>query len=78
MPAKKSKRVESLRLTPTGKMVILIDMENTKGPIEFRVDDVEFTLEVMQLVLDRVGSTFPVNSFTKKQEKQLAEYVKGE
>jgi len=79
MPAKKkSKRVESLRFTPTGKMVILIDMQEAKGPFEFRIDDVDTTLDVMSVIADKLGPSMAVNTFTQKEEKDLTKYVKGE
>jgi len=78
MPRKKKEPVKSLPLTPTGKMVILIEMAEADGPIEFRVDDVDVVLSVMQLLINEIGPTMPVDSYAKKEEKRLAEYVRGE
>lgn len=62
---------------PTGKMVVLIEMENVDGPLELRVNDVDIVLDVMRTMVDHMGNTLDVSSYTEDEEKILAEYVKG-
>lgn len=76
--AKKKKVVKkSVKFQPTGKMVVLIEMENVDGPFELRIDDVDIVLDVMRTMIDHMGNTFDVSSYTEEEEKVLAEYVKG-
>lgn len=62
---------------PTGKMVVLIEMENVDGPFELRVNDVDIVLDVMRTMVGHMGNTLDVSSYTEDEEKLLAEYVRG-
>lgn len=72
-----TKKMESFPFKPTGKMVVLIEMENVDGPFELRVNDVDIVLDVMRTMVDHMGNTLDVSSYTEDEEKVLAEYVKG-
>ena len=72
-----TKKMESFPFKPTGKMVVLIEMENVDGPFELRVNDVDIVLDVMRTMVDHMGNTLDVSSYTEDEEKILAEYVKG-
>jgi hypothetical protein len=76
--AKKKKTVKSLPFTPTGTMVVLIDMKEVDGPFELRIDnDVDAVLDVLRTLLSHMGPTMPVDSYSAKEEKKLAKYVRG-
>lgn len=72
-----TKKMESFPFKPTGKMVVLIEMENVDGPFELRVNDVDIVLDVMRTMVGHMGNTLDVSSYTEDEEKLLAEYVRG-
>ena len=75
---KKANTKKSLPFRPTGKMVVLIEMEDVDGPFELRVNDVDIVLDVMRTMIDHMGNTLDVSSYTDEEEKLLAEYVRGQ
>lgn len=77
MPKKKKTTKNPLKFQPTGKMVVLIEMEGVDGPFELRVNDVDIVLDVMRTMIDHMGNTLDVSSYTDEEEKLLAKYVRG-
>lgn len=77
MAKKKKTTKKSAKFKPTGKMVVLIEMEGVTGPFELRVDDVDIVLDVMRTMIGHMGNTLDVASYTDEEEKLLAEYVRG-
>lgn len=73
----KKRTSKSPIFTPTGKMVVLIEMKDVDGPFELRVDDVDIVLDVMRAMIAHMGNTLDVNSYTDEEEKILTEYVRG-
>lgn len=59
--------VDELRIEFTGKMSILIELENY-GPMEYRLDDKDVCLKVFRLLIQEMGPTTPVNSYNKRTE----------
>lgn len=76
MPRKKKTTKQSLPFKPSGKMVVLIEMEGVDGPFELRVNDVDIVLDVMRTMIDHMGNVLDVSSYTDEEEKLLAEYVR--
>lgn len=62
------KKKKELALRPTGRMTVIVEMEEW-GPIEFKIDDVDMTLLVVG-VLAQVPSTV-VGSYTARHRKTL-------
>lgn len=67
--------MENLHLKFTGKMTILIEIEDY-GPIEWRVDDFAITKKVCKVLLDATDNTTTVNSYDKRQEKKYRDMLK--
>lgn len=65
----KKKKVDDMHLTFTGKMVIIVELEEF-GPMEFTIDDKDMVLDVMKVILG-VSNNFSVNSYSKRDEKTL-------
>ncbi len=59
--------VDALPLEFTGKMSILIELENY-GPMEYRLDDKDVCLKVLRLLMQEMGPTTSVNSYNKRTE----------
>lgn len=60
---------KELSLTFTGKAVFVADMKDF-GPMEFSIDDIELTMEIVRSIMGVSGS-FPVNSYNEKEGKRL-------
>lgn len=60
------KKKDSLALKPTGRMSVIVEMEEW-GPIEFKINDVDMTLAVVG-VLSQVPSIV-VDKYTKRDRK---------
>jgi hypothetical protein len=67
MPKKKTEPLKEFALKFTGKMSILIELEDT-GPMQFRVDDIDVALEVARLILKHTQHTMTVDSYNKREE----------
>lgn len=65
----KKKKTDDIHLTFTGKMVIIVELEEF-GPMEFTIDDKDMTLDIMKVMLG-ISNNFTVNSYSKKEEKAL-------
>jgi hypothetical protein len=52
---------DGLKLDLTGKAVLIF--ESNWGPIEFRFDDLEITMDLLRIVVDNLGPSFPINTF---------------
>lgn len=59
-----------LHLKFTGKMSIIIDLEET-GPIEIRINGVDTVSTVIRAILPLLNNSFPVNSYNKREEKNM-------
>jgi hypothetical protein len=70
MSKKKTKPVEEIKLNFTGKATILIELEDF-GPIEYRINDMDVVINILELLLAEMGTTTPVNSYDKKTQKKL-------
>lgn len=68
MPRKKKEPVKEFKLKFTGKMSILIELEDT-GPIQFRVDDLDTVLAVTQIILDKTDHRLTVDSYNTREQK---------
>lgn len=73
----KKKKAENM-FKPTGKMVMLIEVEDTSGPVELRINDTDIVLDIMRIVVGHMGTTLDVSSYSKAEEEVLAKYVRGE
>lgn len=67
MPRKKKEPLKEFALKFTGKMSILIELEE-HGPIQFRVDDIDIALEVARLILKHTDNKMSVDSYGKREE----------
>lgn len=54
--------VEGLKLDFTGKMSLLIELEG-HGPIEFRINDKDVCIKIVQVLLNEMGTKTTVNSY---------------
>lgn len=70
MPKKKKEPLKEFKLKFTGKMSILIELEDT-GPIQFRVDDIDVALEVARLILKHTDNKMTVDAYNKREETTL-------
>jgi len=68
MPRKKKKAPKELNLNFTGKMSILIELESS-GPIQWRVNDMDTTQEVVRVMLRHLNDTVPIDSYDTKEQK---------
>lgn len=66
-----------LRLQPTGRMSVIIEVEGY-GPMQIRVDDLDTVLDVIGVLLgpDESG-TMTVDSYGKRVEKRLKQVLDG-
>jgi hypothetical protein len=70
MPRKKKEPLKEFKLKFTGKMSILIELEDT-GPIQFRVDDMDVALEVARIILDHTDNKMVVDTYNAREENTL-------
>jgi hypothetical protein len=54
--------VEGLKLDFTGKMSLLIELDE-HGPIEFRINDKDVCLKIVQVLLTEMGARTTVDSY---------------
>jgi hypothetical protein len=51
-------------------MSIIIELEET-GPIEIRINGVDTVSTVIRAILPLLNNSFPVNSYNKREEKNM-------
>jgi hypothetical protein len=62
--------MEDFKLTFTGKMSILVELEE-HGPLQYNINDMDVVLDVLRTVLNATDNKTPVNSYNKREEKTL-------
>lgn len=67
---KKTEPMEEFKLKFTGKMSIVIELEDY-GPMQFRVNDIDVALEVARLILKHTDNKMSVDSYGKREETTL-------
>ena len=72
MPRKKKQ--EEITLTFTGKMVVIVELEEF-GPMEFTIDDKDTAKDIMHVILG-VSGTMEPKSYSAKEEKTLRKLLK--
>ena len=71
MPRKKKETSQpSLRLDLNGKALLMLDTDEW-GPIELRIDDKETAVELLRVIVDKMGNLSTVDSYTKAEGKKL-------
>lgn len=68
--------ITSLRLDLNGKALLMLDTDEW-GPIELRIDDKEIAVKLLQVIVDNLGNTSTVNSYTKAEGKKLKKMITG-
>jgi len=75
MMPKKTKPTD-LQLKFTGKMSVLIELEGY-GPLEFRVNDLDVVKKVAAVILDVTDNITTVNSYGKREQKNMQKLLDG-
>ena len=65
---------DELRMTPTGKAIVLVELEE-HGPIEWRINDKQIVLELIRVILNESEHQTTVNSYNKKEEKKMRDML---
>lgn len=73
---KKTRTTKNFELKFTGKMDILIDLEDS-GPMEFRINDLTLAMKVMRLLLDESTNEFPVGSYDNRTKNKYNKILDG-
>lgn len=66
----KVKKQKELKLDFTGKMTVIAELKNY-GPIQWRINDKDAVLSVLQVILDKMGDTTSVDSYSAREGKTL-------
>jgi hypothetical protein len=74
MPRKKKEVSPELVLKFTGKMSILIEQEHY-GPMEYRINDLDIVMKIVRLLIDEIGPSTPVNSYTATTQKTFTKIL---
>jgi hypothetical protein len=74
MPRKKKEVSPELVLKFTGKMSILIEQEHY-GPMEYRINDLNTVMKIVRLLIDEIGPSTPVNSYTAATQKTFTKIL---
>ena len=74
MPRKKKEVSPELVLKFTGKMSILIEQEHY-GPMEYRINDLNTVMKIVRLLIDEIGPSTPVNSYTATTQKTFTKIL---
>ena len=67
------KKQKELPLKFTGKMTVLVDVEEF-DPMQFTVDDIDIVMEVVHVIIGKKG-TMEVSSYGKKEGKKFKSMV---
>lgn len=62
--------VDELKIDFTGRMVIVLELEDY-GPMEIGIDDKDAVLAVVRAIIDRTDSTMTVNSYSASRARTL-------
>jgi hypothetical protein len=73
MPKKKPDK--ELKLQFTGKMSILVELED-HGPIQWRINDKDTTMEVVRVLLNMNNIT-SVDGYDKREQKTFEKILDG-
>lgn len=65
---------DSLQLTFTGKMSVLVDLEQY-GPIQYRVDDLNTTLAVTTLLLEAMNNVTSVDAYSASEQNTFTQML---
>jgi hypothetical protein len=72
----KKTKPNDLQLKFTGKMSVLIELEGY-GPLEFRVNDLDVVKKVVDVILDVTDNITTVNSYGKREQKNMQKLLDG-
>lgn len=67
---------KELKLTFTGKMTILIELEE-HGPLQYNINDLDTVMDVVRILLKATNNKTSVNSYNKREEKQMQKLLDG-
>ena len=73
---KKTEPIEEFRIKFTGKMTIVVEMEQ-HGPMEFRINDLDAVNKIVSLILDAADHTMSVNSYNTREQKAMQKLLDG-
>ena len=73
MPNKKS---NNLKLDFTGKMSILIELEEY-GPMQYRINDFDTVMKIVKVILDASNNTTTVDSYNAREQKTFQKILDG-
>jgi len=73
MPNKKS---NNLKLDFTGKMSILIELEEY-GPMQYRINDFDTVMKIMRVISDASNNTTTVDSYNAREQKTFQKILDG-
>lgn len=76
MPKKKTETPKDLNIRFTGKMSIIIEMEQY-GPLEFRINDLDVVTKVAGIILDATDNTMSVNVYNTNEKKAMQKLLDG-
>ncbi len=68
--------VEGLKLDFTGKMSLLIELEG-HGPMEFRINDKDVCLKIVQVLLKEMGTRTTVDSYDDETKSTFTKILDG-
>ena len=70
------KLVDELKLKFTGKMTMIIELEE-HGPLVYNINDVDAVSDAVRIILDYTDNTTPVNSYNKKEEVKFRKLLES-
>lgn len=70
------KLVDELKLKFTGKMTMIIELEE-HGPLVYNINDLAAVSDAVGVILDYTDNTTPVNSYNKREEIKFRKILDG-
>jgi len=74
---KTKKPTKNFELKFTGKMDILIDLEDGSGPLEFRINSLDLTMQVVRILLAEKLGQMPVSSYDNRTKNKYKKILDG-
>ena len=70
------KLVDGLKLKFTGKMTMIIELEE-HGPLIYNINDLTAVSDAVRVILDYTDNTTPVNSYNKREEAKFKKILES-
>jgi len=76
MPKKQKEPMKEFHLKFTGKVSMIIELED-HGPLIYNINDLDVLKKIVGILMDATDNTTPVNSYNKREEAKFRKMLES-